>query len=69
MYAVPGAEREAPRPADPAPERADEDDRNQDWLDYFYTFARLLVLLSFVYFYSSPARFLIVSFLAIVMYL
>lgn len=54
----------------PAHEVEDEDNRvNRDWLDYFYTLSRLLVLFSIVYFYSSPARFIIVSALGIIMYL
>ncbi|CAG2054621.1 unnamed protein product [Timema podura] len=48
----------------------DEDIRaNRDWLDWFYLLSRMMVLLSIVYFYSSPTRFFIVSVLAVVMYL
>nr|CAD7572294.1 unnamed protein product [Timema californicum] len=48
----------------------DEDIRaNRDWLDWFYLLSRMMVLLSIVYFYSSPTRFFIVSILAVVMYL
>ncbi|KAK3581183.1 hypothetical protein CHS0354_024717, partial [Potamilus streckersoni] len=40
----------------------DDDDEfgQRDWLDYIYTFSRLLVLISIVYFYSTPSRFLMV---------
>ncbi|GLH02415.1 Homocysteine-responsive endoplasmic reticulum-resident ubiquitin-like domain member 2 protein [Gryllus bimaculatus] len=48
----------------------DDDNRmNRDWLDWFYFMSRLMVLFSIVYFYSSPTRFVIVSALAIMMYL
>lgn len=54
----------------PAQDVDDDDNRvNRDWLDYFYTLSRLLVLFSIVYFYSSPARFIIVSALGFIMYL
>lgn len=66
MYA-PAAD--VPRPPEPVPPRVDDDERNRDWLDYFYILARLVVLFSIVYFYSSPARFMIVSFLGVAMYL
>lgn len=42
---------------------------NRDWLDFFYMLSRIVVLLSIVYFYSSPIRFLIVAFLGLAMYL
>ncbi|KZC11760.1 PREDICTED: homocysteine-responsive endoplasmic reticulum-resident ubiquitin-like domain member 2 protein [Dufourea novaeangliae] len=42
---------------------------NRNWLDFFYTVSRIFVLLSIVYFYSSPLRFLIVTFLGFAMYL
>lgn len=40
-----------------------------DWLDTFEIFARLLVLSSIVYFYSSPSRFFVVIFLGFAVYL
>ncbi|XP_003708261.1 homocysteine-induced endoplasmic reticulum protein isoform X1 [Megachile rotundata] len=42
---------------------------NRDWLDFFYMLSRIIVLFSIVYFYSSPLRFLIVTFLGFAMYL
>lgn len=35
--------------------------RQQDWLDYIYTFSRCMVLIGIVYFYSSLSRFLMVG--------
>lgn len=46
---------------------ADEEAENRDWLEILYTLSRLLVLLSLVYFYSSPVRCMIVI-LAFVLY-
>lgn len=45
----------------------DDEAENRDWLEILYTLSRLLVLLSLVYFYSSPARCSIVI-VAIVLY-
>lgn len=42
---------------------------NRDWLDFFYMLSRVVVLFSIVYFYSSPLRFLIVTFLGFAIYL
>lgn len=42
---------------------------NRDWLDSFYMLSRVIVLFSIVYFYSSPLRFLIVTFLGFAVYL
>lgn len=42
---------------------------NRDWLDFFYMLSRVVVLFGIVYFYSSPLRFLIVTFLGFVIYL
>lgn len=42
---------------------------NRDWLDFFYMLSRIVVLFGIVYFYSSPLRFLIVTFLGFVIYL
>lgn len=46
---------------------ADDEAENRDWLEILYTLSRLLVLLSLVYFYSSPVRCMIVI-LAFVLY-
>jgi len=37
-----------------------EEGRRRDWLDWLYTFSRFSVLLSIVYFYSTPSRFILV---------
>ena len=63
----------APNPAAPANQNmrmnagvgaaVDDDEQeggNRDWLDWIYTFCRMGVLLSIVYFYSSLNRFLVV---------
>lgn len=42
-------------------EGEDGEFRQQDWLDYVYTFSRLMVLLGIVYFYSSLTRFIMVG--------
>lgn len=42
---------------------------NRDWLDLFYMLSRIIVLFGIVYFYSSPLRFLIVTFLGFAIYL
>lgn len=42
---------------------------NRDWLDLFYMLSRIVVLFGIVYFYSSPLRFLIVTFLGFAIYL
>lgn len=42
---------------------------NRDWLDVFDVLARVVVLFSIVYFYSSPSRFIIVTFLGFAIYL
>ncbi|XP_044737109.1 homocysteine-responsive endoplasmic reticulum-resident ubiquitin-like domain member 2 protein [Chrysoperla carnea] len=47
----------------------DEGIIDRDWLDWFYVLSRLTVLLSIVYFYSSPLRFIIVFLLGCTMYL
>lgn len=48
---------------------AAEDGERLDWLDLFYVFSRLMVLVTLVYFYSSPFRCLIVIFFAALYYL
>ncbi|PNF21816.1 Homocysteine-responsive endoplasmic reticulum-resident ubiquitin-like domain member 2 protein [Cryptotermes secundus] len=50
-------------------EEEEEGRGNRDWLDWFYTMSRVMVLFSIVYFYSSPARFIIVSALGLTLYL
>lgn len=54
-----------------APQRVQNDDEieNRDWLDILYTFSRLIVLLSLVYFYSSPGRCSIVILVMVLYYL
>lgn len=47
----------------------DEEAENRDWLEILYTFSRLIVLLSLVYFYSSPGRCSIVIFAMVLYYL
>lgn len=47
----------------------DEEDMNRDWLDYFYSAARLGVLLMIVYFNSNLSRFLLVMGTLLLMYL
>lgn len=48
---------------------ANEDGERLDWLDLFYVFSRLMVLVTLVYFYSSPFRCLIVIFFMFLYYL
>jgi hypothetical protein len=50
-------------------EEEEEGRGNRDWLDWFYTMSRVMVLFSIVYFYSSPARFVVVSALGLTLYL
>ncbi|XP_031628459.1 homocysteine-responsive endoplasmic reticulum-resident ubiquitin-like domain member 2 protein [Contarinia nasturtii] len=45
----------------------DDEAENRDWLEILYTISRLLVLMSLVYFYSSPGRCSIVI-IAILLY-
>lgn len=47
----------------------DDEAENRDWLDILYTFSRLIVLLSLVYFYSSPGRCSIVILVMVLYYL
>lgn len=47
----------------------DDEAENRDWLEILYTFSRLIVLLSLVYFYSSPGRCSIVIFVMVFYYL
>lgn len=50
------------------PNIVQEEVENRDWLDLFYAFSRLMVLVTLVYFYSSPLRCLIVMFFTILYY-
>lgn len=50
------------------PNIVQEEVENRDWLDMFYAFSRLMVLVTLVYFYSSPLRCLIVIFFTILYY-
>lgn len=53
----------------------DEEDENgeegvgRDWLDWVYMASRCAVLLSIVYFYSTPSRFMLVICIAMLLYL
>lgn len=48
----------------------EEDDvENRDWLDWFYIFSRALVLFSILFFYSSLGRFMVVTGVAILIYM
>lgn len=47
----------------------DDEAENRDWLDILYTFSRLIVLLSLVYFYSSPGRCSVVILVMVLYYL
>lgn len=46
----------------------EEEEENRDWLDMFYAFSRLMILVTLIYFYSSPTRCLIVIFFTVVYY-
>ncbi|XP_061838756.1 homocysteine-responsive endoplasmic reticulum-resident ubiquitin-like domain member 2 protein [Nerophis lumbriciformis] len=50
-------------------EMVNEEELNQDWLDWVYTFSRTAILLSIVYFYSSFSHFLLVMTAMLVLYL
>ena len=47
----------------------EDDPGNRDWLDWIYTFCRVGVLLSIVYFYSSFGRFFMVFGFFVMIYL
>ncbi|XP_006005687.1 homocysteine-responsive endoplasmic reticulum-resident ubiquitin-like domain member 1 protein [Latimeria chalumnae] len=47
----------------------EDEDVNRDWLDWMYTFARVSIFLSILYFYSSVGRFIMVMSTMILMYL
>lgn len=53
----------------PQPLLNDDEAENRDWLEIVYTFSRLVVLLSLVYFYSSPGRCSVVIFVMVLYYL
>ncbi|XP_059616367.1 homocysteine-responsive endoplasmic reticulum-resident ubiquitin-like domain member 2 protein [Phlebotomus argentipes] len=65
--AAPEPVAEAPQPRFPNLVR-DEGPEQRDWLDIFYAFSRLMVLITLVYFYSSPTRCLIVVAIGILIY-
>jgi hypothetical protein len=46
-----------------------EEQESRDWLDILYSMCRLTILLTLVYFYSSPIRCLIVIFVGIAIYM
>lgn len=50
------------------PNIVQEEVEARDWLDMFYAFSRLMVLVTLIYFYSSPLRCLIVVFFTILYY-
>lgn len=52
-----------------AAHNADDEAESRDWLEILYTFSRLIVLLSLVYFYSSPGRCSIVILVMVLYYL
>lgn len=47
----------------------EEVQENRDWLDMFYAMSRLMILLTLVYFYSSPLRCLFVLVIGVSIYL
>lgn len=47
----------------------EEVQENRDWLDMFYAMSRLMILLTLVYFYSSPLRCLFVLVVGVSIYL
>lgn len=53
----------------PLLDEEEEEAAQRDWLDWVYTVSRATVLLSIVYFYSSFGRFLVVTGIALLMYL
>lgn len=65
---VPQQPQPAPIVNQPENNLADEGER-LDWLDMFYVFTRLMVLMTLVYFYTSPVRFMVVIFFTVLYYL
>lgn len=53
----------------PLLDEEEEEAAQRDWLDWVYTVSRATVLLGIVYFYSSFGRFLVVTGIALLMYL
>lgn len=54
----------------PGAEEGDEDENGgRDWLDWFYMTSRAAAVFAFIYFYTTPMRFLFVFCLALLMYL
>lgn len=64
-----GQVEEAAQPQVPAAQPRDPENPERDWLDVFYMLSRAIVLFTFVYFYSSPLRFLFVLLLGFGLYL
>lgn len=64
-----GAPQVPPAPRFQPVAAADDEAENRDWLEILYTLSRLLVLLSLVYFYSSPGRCSIVIIVIVLYYL
>lgn len=58
----------AERPAG-AEEGDEEENAGRDWLDLFYMTSRAAAFFAFVYFYTTPMRFLVVFCLGLLMYL
>jgi hypothetical protein len=65
----------APAPENNPPQRrfpnlvVEEPQENRDWLDISYTMFRLMVVLTLIYFYSSPMRCLAVISIGVALYL
>lgn len=53
----------------PLLDEEEEEAAQRDWLDWVYTVSRATVLLGIVYFYSSFGRFMVVTGIALLMYL
>ncbi|KAK3927575.1 Homocysteine-responsive endoplasmic reticulum-resident ubiquitin-like domain member 2 protein [Frankliniella fusca] len=66
--AVQGQAGAVERPAG-AEEGDDEENAGRDWLDLFYMTSRAAAFFAFVYFYTTPMRFLVVFCLGLLMYL
>lgn len=52
-----------------AEEGEDDENAGRDWLDWFYMTSRAAAFFAFVYFYTTPMRFLVVFCLGLLMYL
>lgn len=53
----------------PLLDEEDDDVARRDWLDWIYTVSRATILLGIVYFYSSFGRFLVVTGIAVLVYM